>query len=135
MYPLLGDYFKKNKYTVLYEVPIGNLHPRKFDVVAINNKEIITTEAKLKNFERTMQQAITRLYYSDRVFVAFPKKYASYVDEKYYDDLIQVGIGLLAVDDDVSKVINAKKSRRINTARRKKLLYKIKEMKVGCGLI
>lgn len=124
LYPIIGKYLEEKYYKVAYEVPVGKFHPRIFDVVGINCKEVVSVEVKLNKFRRAFQQAITRLYYSDKVFVAFPEQYTFHVDSVYRPDLERAGIGLLSVNNTVTQKLEAKQSTFLNANRKKKLLGK-----------
>lgn len=125
LYPIIGRFLEEQRYTVAYEVPMGKFHPRIFDVVGVNGGEVVSVEAKLGNFRRAFQQALSRLHYSDRVFVAFPEKYAFHVDSAYRRELETFGIGLLSVDDTVTQKLKAKQSFCLNDGRKKKLLAEL----------
>lgn len=130
LYPIIGSFLATRNCKVAYEVPVGRFHPRIFDVVGVNGEEVISVEVKLNNFRRVLQQAITRLHYSDKVFVAFPEKYALHVNSSYGRDLKRIGIGLLSVsgtvtvNGTVTEKLKAKQSTYLNTKRKKKLLAK-----------
>lgn len=124
LYPIIGSFLATRNCKVAYEVPVGRFHPRIFDVVGVNDEEVISVEVKLNNFRRVLQQAITRLHYSDKVFVAFPEKYALHVNSSYGRDLKRIGIGLLSVNGTVTEKLKAKQSTYLNTKRKKKLLAK-----------
>lgn len=124
LYPIIGSFLARRNYKVAYEVPVGRFHPRIFDVVGVNGEELISVEVKLHDFRRVLRQAITRLYYSDKVFVAFPEKYALHVNSSYDRDLKRIGIGLLSVNSTVTEKMEAKQSTYLNAKRKKKLLTK-----------
>jgi len=124
LYPIIGSFLTGKNYKVAYEVRVGSFHPRIFDVVGVNAEELISVEVKLNNFRRVLRQAITRLYYSDKVFVAFPEKYAIHVNSSYGRDLKRIGVGLLSVNGTVTEKVKAKQSTYLNAKRKKKLLAK-----------
>jgi hypothetical protein len=124
LYPIIGAFLTERSYKVAYEVPVGRFHPRIFDVVGIKGEELISVEAKVNDFPRALQQAVTRLYYSDKVFVAFPEKYALHVSSSYSGDLKTIGVGLLSVDGEVTEKMKAKESTYLNAKRKKMLIAK-----------
>jgi len=122
LYQLIGNYLYNNKYKVAYEVSVGKFHPRKIDIVGINHKKVVSVEVKLNNFNKTFQQAYTRLFYSDNVLMAFPKKYADYVNKKYINILNNYGIGLLSINSNVNEIIAPKKSQLLIPHRKERLI-------------
>jgi len=122
MYDKIGDYLKKHDYDVLYSVHVGNFHPREFDIVGVHKDNLISIEVKLNNFNRTVEQAITRLFYSDHVMVAFPEKYANFVQSKYREELVELGIGLMSVDKTAIIKLKPQKSKVLSYARKNKLI-------------
>lgn len=126
LYPIIGKYLMDNHYDVAYNVPVGRFHPRIFDIVGINDKKIVSIEVKLNNFKKTLDQAITRLYYSDKVFVAFPESYISRVEKTYVPDLKEMGIGLISVNQKAVLKLKASQSIYLNFNRKRKLLAKVK---------
>jgi len=83
-------------YLIEKEVPMID---KFIDVVAIprnpNEKEIIAIEAKINNWKRAIQQAITYRLCADKVYVAIWHEFRHRVDENVLDDF---GIGLMEVN-------------------------------------
>jgi len=127
LYPIIANYLQNKNYNVAYEVSVGKYHPRVFDIVAIKNNSIISIEVKLNNFKRTFQQAISRLFYNDKVYVAFPEEYIPVVEDRYLVLLKDSGIGLISVNDNIKFKLPAKKSTYLKGYRKMKLLDNFKE--------
>lgn len=125
LYKTIGNYLESKQFQVAYSVNVGLFHPREFDVVGLNEDKVVSIEVKLKNFKRTMEQAITRLYYSDSVMVAFPESYAEWVEASYLDDLLEYGIGLMGVNKITMKpriIVEPGISEYVNHKRKKRLI-------------
>jgi len=128
LYPIIGKYLMDKHYDVAYNVPVGRFHPRIFDIVGINDRKIVSIEVKLNNFKKTLDQAITRLYYSDNVIVAFPESYISRVEKRYLPDLKKIGIGLISVNQKVVLKLKPHQSIYLNSNRKRNLFAKVKDI-------
>lgn len=129
LYPIIEKYLVDQGFKVFLEASVDRWFPSKVDVMGINPKsrELTSVEAKLGWWRRTVKQAFDRLFFSDTVFVAFPKEYAKYARNKAIATLSKTGIGLMEVGDSVSILIPAKPSNLLNALRKERIVKKFLE--------
>jgi len=107
------DYLKRKGFIVKREVRIGYCRA---DIVGFKKNVVTSVELKLQNWKKAIIQAKNYQLGSDYVFLAFPLMKSYNVISKAEVILRREGIGLLTVNEEtckVSKVINARKSKRI----------------------
>lgn len=108
-------YMKKKKFKTYREVPALD---KKIDIVGVRNREIWAVEAKVKDWKRALQQAVTDRLFVDRVYVALWHEFAGRADEEIYG---KFGIGIMSVDGSVEIIKPAKKSKIAHASLVKKL--------------
>jgi len=91
------------------EVPVGiwSRNNKRIDMVALNsldnNGTVIAVEAKISDWKTAVKQAFRNLFSVDFSYVAVPEARASRIDTVVFKE---AGIGLLAVDGDVTRVVD-----------------------------
>jgi hypothetical protein len=87
-------YFTKAGYSVRGEVPFMS---KRIDLVGVSPRtgQVIAVEAKVQDWRRGLQQALTYRLCSDEAFLAISTQYLQRVDRLV---LAKYGIGLIAVD-------------------------------------
>lgn len=105
----VNQYLKNNGFSYKNEVKFLE---RKIDIVGVKNRKVVAIEAKVKDWKKALQQAITCKLCSHYVYVAFwhqclPQN--MFVFEKY-------GIGVMSVNGFVKIIKKAKKSDMIHKA-------------------
>ena len=125
----VSDYFKKNGYTVRYEIRIGFCRA---DIVAFKNDEITAVELKMSDWKKAIAQAKNYQLGCNYVYLAFPllKVYNILRKAEYY--LKKEGIGLLVINEKnsrVGKIIHAKHSKKqmgaVSLEKINKYLFKV----------
>jgi len=104
------DYFKKQNYTIRFEVRIGFCHA---DIVAFKKEEAIGVELKINNWKKAIIQAKNYQLGCDYTYIAFPLNRVYNIMRKAEHILKKEGIGLLVIKEktfDVCKIIDAEKS-------------------------
>jgi len=104
------NYFKKQGYTMRYEVRIGFCRA---DIVAFKNEESVGVELKINNWKKAIIQAKNYQLGCDYTYVAFPLNRVFNILRRAEYILKKEGIGLLVIKEktrDVCKIINAEKS-------------------------
>lgn len=83
------------------EIPLAG---RYVDLVGYDPKSrrLVMVEAKMTNWRRAIQQALSCRLITDEVYIAMPLEFAHRVDIKY---LSETGIGLLAVGEEVVEMV------------------------------
>ncbi len=94
---VIQEYLDKRCFHTVKELPYLQRH---IDIVGFDPESniLIAIEAKVKNWQIAIQQAITCLLFADEVYIAMPYKFIHRVNRS---ELSRYGIGLLEVDSDV----------------------------------
>ena len=106
LYPIIKSFLEQRGFKVLTEVRLRKYLSgfySEIDILGIkDDNTVVIVECKLRNFKKTLMQAIRRRLYADYIYLAFPKRYARYVYRRYpYRTAIRAwGFGLLAVNED-----------------------------------
>ena len=98
-------YLQQQFSTYYKEVP---LFSKRIDYVCIDDDEIIAIEAKVKNWQKALRQAITYRICADKVYIALWHDFISRVESKK-DIFSNFGVGILEVDGCVRVILEAKK--------------------------
>jgi hypothetical protein len=105
------EYFDKQSFHIVKELPFFERH---IDIISFDSRKetLIAVEAKVKNWQSAIRQAITCLLFADKVYIAMPKEFIHRVD---LSELDRFGIGLMEVSDNgavkiVSKAQDSKYS-------------------------
>jgi hypothetical protein len=112
LYKPVYDYFKKQGYTIRFEVRIGFCRA---DIVALKKKETVGVELKINNWKKAVIQAKNYQLGCDYAYIAFPLNRVFNILRKAEHILKKEGIGLLVVKEkncDVCKIIDAEKSNK-----------------------
>jgi hypothetical protein len=98
----LRSHFESSGYAVFTEV---NFLLRRIDLVCLHESsgEVVSVEAKLRDWRRAVEQAKTCLLCSDEVLIAVPEELNARVDMAR---LQEWGIGLIIVGEGVAKVLD-----------------------------
>lgn len=96
-------YLDRKSFYIVKELPFLQRH---VDIVGFEPTKgvLIAVEAKVKNWQSALQQAITCLLFADEVYIAMPTEYVHRVNRS---ELARFGIGLLEVSTSVQIVIRA----------------------------
>jgi len=97
----VSDYFKKQGYSVKYEVRIGFCRA---DLVCFKQVDTIAVELKLSNWKKAIVQAKNYQLGADYVYIVFPMMKSYNVIRKAENILKKEGIGLLVVNEKTTKV-------------------------------
>ncbi len=125
LYPPLLDYLEKKGYSYYQEV---KFFTRQIDLIAIKTKEIIAIEVKVENWQKALQQALTCKLCANKVYIAFWHEHIDRIPQK---KLKKHGIGLLAVNGSVERVIKARKSQLFFKQNREEILREIMRKRNG----
>lgn len=95
--------FEADDYLIAHETPMLS---KFIDLVAFrpHTDELVAVEAKVKNWKRAFQQALTYQLCSDRTYIAIHTNYAQRID---LGRLAEYGLGLITVDETGAKVVLA----------------------------
>ena len=109
------DYLNVKSYKTVKELPFLQ---RRVDIVGykLRNDALIAVEAKVKNWQAAVKQAITCLLFADEVYIAMPTEYIHRVAQS---EIFKFGIGLLEVNSSVHIIIKAVSSRYTSPYHRK----------------
>ena len=103
----ISSFFRDCDFKISEEVPLLS---KRIDLICINSveNEVYAIEAKISNWTKGFQQALTYRLCADFVYLAIHDKYIHRVDKTL---LKQYGIGLIRADiDDVEIICPADKS-------------------------
>jgi len=118
LYDIIERYLKEKGYMVLRDFRVGRWSPKRVDLIGVrqdsSGKELISVEVKLRRFRQIIEQAVYRLFFSDFVYIAFPRSYARHVAQVHYNILEKYGLGLLSVDRSVEILISPVRSKILN---------------------
>jgi len=106
------DYFKKQGYTINYEIRIGFCRA---DIVAFKKEEAIGVELKINNWKKAIIQAKNYQLGCDYTYIAFPLNRVFNILRRAEYILKKEGIGLLVIKEkscEVCKIIEAEKSHK-----------------------
>jgi len=94
---IVQEYLDGKSFHTVKELPFLQRH---IDIVGFDPESdvLVAIEAKVKNWQIAIQQAITCLLFADEVYIAMPHEYIHRVNRS---ELSRYGIGLLEVDSDV----------------------------------
>jgi hypothetical protein len=117
----VSNYLNVKSFQTIKELPFLQ---RRIDIVGYQLKKdaLIAVEAKVKNWQDAVKQAITCLLFADEVYIAMPSEYIHRVDQS---ELHKFGIGLLGVNSSVHVVYKAVSSRYTSTYHRKKVIDRL----------
>jgi hypothetical protein len=89
----ISEYLGDQSFRVVKELPFLQRH---IDIVGYRPSEnvLIAVEAKIKNWQVALRQALTCLLFADEVYIAMPAEYIHRVDQS---ELGRFGIGLLEI--------------------------------------
>lgn len=105
MSKVLEEYLYENYKKIYREVPIFS---KRIDYVCITkNGEIVAIEAKVRNWQRALQQAIYYRICAHRIFVAIWHEFSHRINQNLFNEF---GIGLLEVNGEVRELLKPKKS-------------------------
>ena len=129
LYPWIKKYFALTGKSFLSfeEVMFFN---RRIDIVSysIQEKIVISTEAKLKDWGKAIEQCLIYQLCSDFVYIAMPLDKFKNIDKKI---LLDNGIGFMGIDlrGGCTKVIEAAKSKFVKSDYKKEIIERIEENK------
>src|SRR4030042_5536129 len=88
---VVQEYLDERSFHTVKELPYLQRH---IDIVGFDPESdvLVAIEAKVKNWQIAIQQAITCLLFADEVYIAMPHEYVHRVDRS---ELARFGIGLL----------------------------------------
>ena len=95
------------------EVPVGawSRNNKRIDLVALSRLDgegtVIAVEAKISDWKTALKQAFRNLFSVDLSYIAIPDARVARIDRGIFKE---VGIGLLAVDGTVTRVVNPNQS-------------------------
>jgi hypothetical protein len=115
------DYLDNRSFNTFKEFPFLQRH---VDIIGFDpqNDVLIAIEAKVKNWQVAIQQAITCLLFADEVYIAMPHEYVHRVNRS---ELAKYGIGLLEVDSEVRINTRASASRYSSTYDRSTVIERL----------
>lgn len=98
---------------------------RRIDIVGYKSTQdtLVAVEAKVKNWQTAVRQAITCLLFADEVYIAMP---AEYVHRVNILEIAKFGIGLMEVNSVVKIISPAVSSRYTSDHHRKNVFDRIK---------
>lgn len=108
----VSDYFTRQGYRVLEEVPIGYCRA---DLVAFKDNEVVAIELKLQYSQKALVQVKNYQLAADYVYLALPLMKSFSMLRKKEHVLRKAGIGVLLVNEEtcaVEKLIDAEQSTR-----------------------
>lgn len=114
----IEEYFKKQKFYVIREAPVLE---RRIDILAINEKEIIAVEAKVRKWEKIFRQVLFCKLFADKVYAAFPEVMLEKISLSPFR---KYGIGIISVNDCIKIIIESRKSRKIQKDLKNYILQK-----------
>lgn len=114
----VSDYLGTKSFQTVTELPFLQ---RRVDIVGYEPKmdALIAVEAKVKNWQTAVRQAVTCLLFADEVYIAMPTEYIHRVDQS---EIARYGIGLLEVNSSVHVVSKPVSSRYISDNYRKNVI-------------
>lgn len=120
LYPIIIDYFSQKGFKCYREV---KYYTRKIDIIATKKNQICAIEAKIANWQKALQQALTCKICAQEVYIAMWHDFIHRIPKK---KVKKYGLGLLEINGEVKEIIKPKKS---------KLFYKpvSKEVIQGIG--
>ncbi len=132
LYPKFGRFLQNRGWRVAYQIPPRPGSPRRFDIVGVKprKEEVTVVEVKVKDFRRALDQAKSRQFVADFVYVGFPLPYAKRVFRDRALDLEPDGVGLLGLRNRVHELVVPRPSKIVDPQRRKRLLKMVSEERV-----
>ena len=100
----LVSHYEQTDREVFVEVPMLS---KRIDVVLKKDDNIIAIEAKVRNWRRALQQAISYRLCADAVFIAIWKDFTHRVDRQL---LVEYGVGLIEMGEEPRVLIDSKRS-------------------------
>jgi hypothetical protein len=128
LYPIVKDYLEREGLCVFIDAPIGRWTTRRVDVLGVNYEKeyLVAVEVKIRDERKALEQAFTRLFFSDIVFVAFPEPHAYYVRNRMENMLMRYGIGVLAINNSVRRILEPRSSKFLNPLRKHLIIEKLR---------
>jgi hypothetical protein len=122
----VSDYLDARLFHTVTELPFLQRH---VDIVGYESSRgaLIAVEAKVKNWQCALRQAVTCLLFADEVYIAMPTEYIHRVDQS---EIARFGIGLLEVNSRVIVVSKAVSSRYISDNHRKNVIDRVQWLKM-----
>ncbi|MBD3189088.1 MAG: hypothetical protein GF308_00505 [Candidatus Heimdallarchaeota archaeon] len=105
LYPIIIDHFIQKGFKCYLEV---KYYSRKIDIIATKGKIIFAIEAKIANWQKALQQALTCKICANKVYIAM---WHNFIHRIPLNKVKQYGIGLLEIDGNVKEIIKPKKSK------------------------
>ena len=105
-------YFRNKKFRTCKEVPLLS---NSIDMVAYKSdfSQIIAIEVKVKDWRRALQQATLYKLCANQVYIALWQKFLHRVN---FEDLKELGIGVISVDGYARRIVEPKNSRIIHSS-------------------
>ena len=114
----VSEYLDHRSFHIVTELPFLQRH---IDIVGYEPTKgaLIAVEAKIKNWQIAVKQAVTCLLFADEVYIAMPTQYIHRVS---HVEIARFGIGLLGVNGSVEIVHQAILSRYASNHYREKAI-------------
>lgn len=112
----LISYYEQSENDVFVEVPMLS---KRIDVVLRRDDNIIAIEAKVKNWKRALQQAISYRLCADAVFIAIWKDFTHRVDRQL---LGEYGVGLIEMGEEPRVLVDSQRSWVIHKSVKREVL-------------
>ena len=100
----LRSHYERTGNEVFVEVPMLT---KRIDVVLRKDDKIIAIEAKVKNWRRAMQQAISYRLCADAVYIAIWSDFTHRVDRQLLDEY---GVGLIEMGDEPRVLVDSQRT-------------------------
>jgi len=117
----VSDFLDNKSFHIVTELPFLQRH---VDIVGYESTidTLIAVEAKVKNWQSAIRQAVTCLLFADEVYIAMPTEYIHRLDQS---EIARFGIGLLEVNSSVTVVSKAVSSRYVSDHHRKQVIDRL----------